>query len=56
MNPFSYQIALSHRDELLRQAADYRLTRRRRPSTAAPSKPTRGMSLKLRRGLLPKSA
>jgi hypothetical protein len=56
MNQSSYEIALSYRDELLRQAADYRLTHPRPPSTARLSKPTRRTPLKLRRGFLPKSA
>ena len=56
MNLLSYQIALSRRDELLRQAADYRQTRRPAPRPGAPSKPSRGTLPKLRRGLLPKSA
>lgn len=56
MNPLSYQIALSRRDELLRQAADCRRTHQPEPRSAAPSKPSRGRLPKPRRGFLPKSA
>jgi hypothetical protein len=56
MNEWSYWVALSRRDELLRQAANYRLTHHPRPRTAAPRKPIHRPPLKLRRVFLPKSA
>lgn len=56
MNLLSYQIALSRRDELLRQTADYTRTHQPAPRPAAATKPSRGALPKLRRGLLPKSA
>jgi hypothetical protein len=56
MNELIYLMALSRRDELLRQAADYRLTHRPRTRAAAPTKPIHRAPLKLRRVFLPKSA
>ena len=56
MNLLSYQIALSRRDELLRQAADHRLSHLPPEKTATLSKPVRRAPLKLRRGFLPMSA
>jgi hypothetical protein len=56
MNLLSYQIALSRRDELLRHAADYRLTHQPQPRTAAARKRSRGTLLKPRRAFIPKSA
>lgn len=56
MNPFSYQMALSRREELLRQAAEHRLTHRALPRTAMRSKPTRATRPQLRRRFLPRSA
>jgi hypothetical protein len=56
MNLLSHQIVLSRGDELLRQAADYRLTHQPKPKTAPPRKRSRGTLLKPRRGFIPKSA
>jgi hypothetical protein len=47
MNHVQYQRALTHQDELLRQAADHRLARRAASTAEAWSTPTHRKALRL---------